>query len=107
MHIFTSTATFVLVSPIALYVTSIAATAYYNETEVGTIDWDYPFAVEAGENVTPRLPVQWNSNALDTIRDAIGGTLKLNAEADVGIRIGDWQEKVWYHGQGLGAKIRL
>ncbi len=107
MHILTSTATFVLISPIALSVTSIAATAYYNESEVGTIDWKYPFALEAGENVTPRLPVQWGSNALGTIRDALGGTLNLDAEADVGVKIGDWQEQVWYHGQGLGAKIRL
>lgn len=107
MHIFSSTATFVLVSPIALFVTSIAAAAFYNGSEVGTIDWEYPFEIDAGETLTPRLPVQWGGNALGTIRDALGGTLKLDAKADVGVRIGDWQEKVWYEGRGLGAKIRL
>ena len=107
MHIFSSTATFLLFSPFAMYVTSIAATAYYNDTEIGTIDWEYPFAIEVGENVSPRLPVAWGSNALGTIRDAIGGTLKLDAKADVGVRIGHWQENIWYEGHGLGAKIRL
>jgi len=107
MHVLSSTATFVLVSPVALYITSIAAAAYYNGTEVGTIDWGYPFALDSGENVTPRLPVNWGSDALGTIRDALGGTLKLDARADVGVRIGDWNEQIWYEGRGLGAKIRL
>ncbi|KIX04571.1 uncharacterized protein Z518_05441 [Rhinocladiella mackenziei CBS 650.93] len=107
MHIFSSTATFVLVSPVALYVTSVAAAAYYNGTEVGTIDWDYPFAIEPGENLTPRLPVEWGSNALGTIREALGGTLTLDAKANVGVRIDEWNEQVWYEGHGLGAKIRL
>ncbi|KIW95511.1 uncharacterized protein Z519_04096 [Cladophialophora bantiana CBS 173.52] len=107
MHIFSSTATFILVSPLAFYVTSITAAAFYNGSEVGTINWDYPFAIEPGENLTPRLPVEWGSNALGTIRDALGGTLKLDAKADVGVRIGKWQEHVWYEGKGLGAKIRL
>src|SRR5690349_7483362 len=106
MHILSSTATFVLVSPFSLYVTSIAAAAYYNGTEVGTINWDYPFAVDAGETVTPRLPVEWGSNALGTIREALGGTLKLDAKADVGVRIGHWRERIWYEGKGLGANIR-
>ena len=107
MHILSSTATFILISPFALYVTSIDAAAYYNGTEVGTISWDYPFAVDAGENLTPRLPVEWGGNALGTIRDALGGTLKLDAKADVGVRIGKWREQVWFEGHGLGAKIRL
>ncbi|KIY00958.1 uncharacterized protein Z520_03624 [Fonsecaea multimorphosa CBS 102226] len=88
MHIFSSTATFILVSPLAFYVTSIAASAFYNDSEVGTIEWNYPFAIEPGENLTPRLPVEWGGNALGTIRDALGGTLKLDAKADVGVRIG-------------------
>lgn len=107
MHILSSTATFVLVSPFALYITSISAHAYYNGSEIGTIDWQYPFAIEQGENVTPRLPVEWGGNALGTIRDALGGTLKVDAKADVGVKIGSWQEQIWYEGKGLGAKIRL
>ncbi|OAL32620.1 hypothetical protein AYO20_07930 [Fonsecaea nubica] len=87
MHIFSSTATFILVSPLAFYVTNIAAAASYNGSEVGTIEWNYPFAIEPGENLTPKLPVEWGGNALGTIRDALGGTLKLDAKADVGIKI--------------------
>lgn len=107
MHLLSSTATFVLVSPFALFITSIAASAFYNDTEVGTISWQYPFAIEEGENTTPKLPVEWGGNALGTIRDALGGTLKLDANADVGVRIGQWNEQIWYQGKGLGAKIRL
>ncbi|EXJ85084.1 hypothetical protein A1O3_05759 [Capronia epimyces CBS 606.96] len=107
MHLLSSTATFVLVSPFAMYVTSIAAAAYFNGTEIGTITWEYPFAIVPGENLTPKLPVDWNSNALGTIRDALGGSLKVDARADVGVRIGQWHERIWYEGRGLGAKIRL
>lgn len=90
-----------------MYITAISAAAFYNGSEVGTIDWDYPFAIKEGENITPKLPVAWGSNALGTIRDALGGTLKLDAKADVGVRIGQWQERIWYEGHGLGARIRL
>ena len=107
MHLFSSTATFILVSPLAFLVTNIAATAFYNGSEIGTIDYGYPFAIEPGENLTPRLPVEWGGNALGTIRDALGGTLKIDAKADVNIQIGRWQEKVWFEGKGLGAKIRI
>ena len=107
MHILSSTATFVLVSPFAMYINSIAARAFHNGSEIGTINWDYPFAIEEGENVTPRLPVEWGGNALGTIRDALGGTLKLDAIADVDVRIGEWREQIWYEGHELGAKIRL
>ena len=41
------------------------------------------------------------------MRDALGGTLKLDAEADVGVRIGTWHEKVWFKGGGIGASVRL
>ena len=107
MHLFSSTATFILVSPLAFYITSIAATASYNGSEVGTINYEYPFAIQPGENLTPRLPVEWGGNALGTIRDALGGTLKLDAKADCNIRMGRWQERIWFEGKGLAAKIRI
>ena len=106
MHIISSTAVFILSSPFALSVMSIKATASHNGTEIGTIAYPYPFDVKAGDNTTPRLPVQWGLDG-DTARDAIGGTLKLDAIADVGVRIGLWQEQVRYEGHGIGAKIRL
>jgi hypothetical protein len=96
-----------LVSPFELSITNINAAAYYNGTEVGTIEWTYPFLVHKGESMTPKLPVDWNPDALNAVRDALGGILKLDARADVTIRIGKWHETVWYEGSGIGAKIRL
>ncbi|KAI4169622.1 MAG: hypothetical protein LQ343_005561 [Gyalolechia ehrenbergii] len=50
-HLFTSTATLTLLSPLphtSLYITSVAATASYNSTPVGSIDYDLPFEVPPG-----------------------------------------------------------
>lgn len=107
MHLFSSTATFILVSPLAFFVNSIVAYAYYNGSEIGTIEYEYPFKIEPGENLTPRLPVAWGNNALGTIRDALGGTLKLDAKAYMEVTMGRWRENLWFEGKGLGAKIRL
>ena len=112
MHLFTSTANFVLLSPLktsTLYVTYINATAFYHADEVGYIVYDLPFAVPPGATTTPRLPVDWNPGSVgyDEIKGAIGGSLKLAAKATVGVRLGKWEERIWYQGQGIGAKIRL
>ena len=113
MHILSSTATFTLISPLphtTIYITSISATAFYNHTEpVGTIDYAYQLAVPPGVSQTPRLPVEWSLGGAgyNAVRDALGGTLKLDAEADVGVRIGTWHEKVWFKGSGIGTSIRL
>lgn len=101
------TATFVLFAPIAMWVTSIHATAEYNGTEIGTIDWEYPFAVRPGDNLTPRLPLNWNSPGSGLIRDALGGRLKIDAFSDIGVRIGQWREDLWYEARGMGAHVRL
>jgi hypothetical protein len=29
------------------------------------------------------------------------------ARATVGVRLGRWEERIWYQGAGIGAKIRL
>ena len=113
MHLISSTATFVLSSPLphtVLYITSIAATAFYNHTEsVGTIDYAYQFAVPPGISMSPRLPVAWSLGGAgyDAVRDALDGMLKLDAKADVGVQIGQWQELIWFEGGGIGASIRL
>ena len=113
MYLISSTATFILLSPLAhttIYITSIAATAFYNHTEpVGTIDHSYQFAVPPGASTTPRLPVDWTLGGAgyDAVRDALGGSLQLDASADVGVRIDKWAEKLWFVGGGIGASIRL
>lgn len=112
-HVFSSTASFVLASPLhynTIYVDYINATAFWNHTEpVGQIIFDESFAAEPGLTETPRMPVQWSADHVgyDKMKDALGGKLKLDAVADVTVRMGNWVETVHYRGQGIGAKVRL
>ena len=113
MHLLTSTASFTLLSPLphtTLFITHINATAYYNHTEpIGAIVYDLPFAVLPGATTSPRLPVDWSLDSVgpDAVKQALGGTLKLDAKATVGIKVGEWQQTVWFTGGGIGAHIRL
>ncbi|KAE9989379.1 hypothetical protein EG327_002813 [Venturia inaequalis] len=112
MHLFSSTANFVLLSPLSkttLYITKINATAFYKQDDVGKIEYELPFAVPPGASTTPRLPVDWSLGSVgyEALRKAIGGELKLSARAEVGIRIGRYDVGVWFRGGGIGAKVRL
>ncbi|KAG6025478.1 hypothetical protein E4U41_001516 [Claviceps citrina] len=112
-HILSSTASFALASPLGhdtVRVEYINATAFYNHTEpVGQITHDEPIDVPPGLSQTPRLPVRWSAGhvGFDKLRDALGGTLKLDATADVVVRVGAWTERVEYAGEGIGAKVSL
>lgn len=112
-HIFSSTATFTLVSPLTkntLYIDAVDATAFYNHTEpIGKIEYDLPFAAPPGSSETPRLPVEWSVDSVGygKLREALGGRMKLDARAVVWVRLGRWTERVWYVGKGIGAKVRL
>ncbi|KAJ0167648.1 hypothetical protein CTA2_1326 [Colletotrichum tanaceti] len=112
-HLLSSTATFTLVSPLrynTIYVDWINATALYNHTEsVGRIVYNLPFAAPPGTSITPKLPVDWSMGSVGygAVKRALGGALKLDAIANVTVRIGNWKETVWYEGQGIGASIRL
>lgn len=117
MHLLTSTATFTLCSPLrhsTLIIETLDATALYKGDEVGHIDYNLPFAVppvdQDGKGVTsPRLPVEWKlgSAGYDAVRDALGGTLKLSANAVVDVRLEKFGERVWFKGGSIGAKVRL
>jgi hypothetical protein len=112
LHFFSSTATFTLISPLqetTLFIEHINATAFYNHTEpVGVIVNDLPFAVSPGPSTSPNLPVEWSigSGGLEKLKKAVGGELKLDAFAEVGVRIGAWRERLWYAGKGIGASVR-
>lgn len=112
-HIFSSSATFGLISPLqynTIYLERINATAFYNHTEpVGQIIYDEPFAAPPGLSETPRLPVQWSPGSVGygKLKEALGGGLKLDAEANVTLRLGYWVETVHYTGKGIGAKVRI
>ena len=111
-HLFSSTAAFTLVSPFTrntLLLDWVNATAFYNHTApIGHIDYSEPFAVPPGASRTPRLPVEWSIGSIgyEAVRRALGGRLKLDAKADVTIRIGAFRETIWYVGRGIGAAIR-
>ena len=113
MHLLSSTADFTLMSPLpktTLYITSLNATAFYNHTlPIGTIIHDLPFAVPPGLSTTPRLPVDWDLGSVgyEAVRKALGGGLKLDAEAEVGVKIGKFETNVWFIGGGIGAIVRL
>lgn len=125
MHLLTSSATFLLLSPLhhsTLVITHLNATAFYrpSPTEpadpVGDIIYDERLAVPPLEDTdggqgweTPRLPVDWSLGGVGygAVKKALGGTLKLEARADVGVGIGRWRESVWYQGKGLGVRIRI
>lgn len=119
MHLLSSTAAFTLLSPFkqtTVYITTINATAFYQpidpeleESAVGKILYDGSFAVRPGESHSPRLPVDWDLGGVgyEAVRRALGGTLKVRAEADVGVRIGEYAVGVWFRGSGIGAGVRL
>ena len=113
MHLFSSTATFTLLSPLphtTIYITHINATALYNHTEiVGNITYDLPFAVPPGASTSPRLPVDWSLGSVgyDAVKQALGGTLKLDTRAVVGVKVGAWEEVVNFQGRGIGAHVQL
>ncbi|KAI0831608.1 hypothetical protein F5Y06DRAFT_281418 [Hypoxylon sp. FL0890] len=112
-HFFSSTATFTLVSPLlhnTLYLDFVNATALYNHSEpIGQILYDLPFSAPPGKSVTPKLPVSWSMDSIgyDAIRKAIGGKLKLDAYANVDMRLGNWKDSLWYQGKGIGAIVKL
>jgi hypothetical protein len=113
MHLFSSTATFTLLSPLpqsTIFITWINATAYYNHTEpVGNITYSFPFAVPPGVTKSPRLPVKWSLDGVgyEAVKQALGGTLKLDAKATVGVMVGQWQERVWFSGAGIGVHVQI
>lgn len=112
MHIISSTALFTLASPFSsttLFITTLNATAYYDGQPSGKILYELPFAVPPGLSETPRLPVEWSLGSVgyEAIRKALGGKLKLSAFAHVGIRIGEWNEMIWFKGGQIGANVRL
>lgn len=112
-HVISSTASFTLLSPFrhsTILIRDLNASAFYNHTlPIGQIITDTPFQIPPGTSKSPRLPVDWRLDSVGyrAVTDAIGGRLKLDAKAQVGIQIGRWKEQVWYEGQGLGASIRL
>lgn len=111
-HLVSSSAVFTLASPFkttTMYIEHMDATAYYKGNPAGKILYDGSLEVPPGLSTTPRLPVDWSFDSVgyDAIKNALGGKLKLDARADVGVRIGEYAAGLWYEGHGIGAGVRL
>lgn len=110
MHLLSSTATLTLLSPlpVPLTVTHVNATAFHNGIPLGGVVYDLPFDVPPGASTSPALPVDWSLDHVgyDELKKALGGRLKLEARAEVGVKLGKWREQIWYVGKGVGAQIR-
>ncbi|EAS33059.3 uncharacterized protein CIMG_04083 [Coccidioides immitis RS] len=113
MHLWTSTAEFTLLSPLTettLFITSVHATALYNSTSpVGRIQYNSPFPVPPGVSITPRLPVEldFGGAGYEALKKALGGSLEIDAVADIGVKLGEYMDTISYWGKGIGAKVRL
>ncbi|KAL6714892.1 hypothetical protein ACLMJK_007152 [Lecanora helva] len=112
-HLLTSTATFTLLSPLphsTITIDYLNATAFYNHTEpVGKILYELPWEVPPGVSTSPRLPVEWSLGGVgyQAVKEAVGGRLKLDARAEVGVGVGQWGVRVWFLGKGVGAGVSL
>lgn len=113
LHLFSSTAEFTLFSPLpntSMFITCINATAFYDKTErVGKIVSNLPFEVPPGISRTPRLPVDLELSGVgyEAVKKALGGSLKMDAVATVGVQIQQYTDVVVYRGEGIGAKVRI
>ncbi|KAF4582046.1 pre-rRNA processing protein [Ophiocordyceps camponoti-floridani] len=112
-HVIRSTASFTLASPLqhdSVRILHIDATALYNHSEpLGRIVHDEPFDVAPGMSESPKLPVQWSGGRVgfEKLKKMLGGSLKLDAVANVTVALGEWTEEVEYRGRGIGAKVAL
>ncbi len=75
---------------------------------MGAILYELPFEVPPGASESPRLPVDWDLGSVgyEAVKEAVGGRLKLDARAEVEVRVGAWGERVWFLGRGVGAGVR-
>ncbi|KAE8150086.1 hypothetical protein BDV25DRAFT_155026 [Aspergillus avenaceus] len=113
LHLWSSTAEFTLSSPFpntTIDITSIEARAFYQEHEnVGSISYYSSFSVPPGLSRTPRLPVELNLNGIgyDALKKALGGSLKLDAVARVGVQIHQYSDTIAYQGHGITSHVKI
>ncbi|OLL22552.1 hypothetical protein NEOLI_000755 [Neolecta irregularis DAH-3] len=112
-HLLTSSATFGFHNPFQttpIMIKEIDGTAYYNGSITGTMQYDLPFAIDPGTiSESPKLPVKWASDSIGyrAIRDALGGTLKLDGQAVVNISIGKFSLQLNITAASIDSHIRI
>ncbi|KAF7586763.1 hypothetical protein BBP40_008356 [Aspergillus hancockii] len=113
LHLWSSTAEFTLSSPLVnttIEINSVEANAFYQKhEEVGKINYYIPFSVPPGLSQSPRLPVEMKLSGIgyDALKKALGGSLKLDAVAKVGVQIRQYSTTIIYHGRGITARVTL
>lgn len=113
LHLWSSTADFTLFSPLnqtSLTITSIEATAFYEEDEpLGRIRHYKHFDVPPGISQTPRIPVDLVLGGVgyDALRKALGQSLEMDTVAKIGIQVLHYTDIVLYRGKGITANIRI
>lgn len=91
-------------------ITWVNATAFYGQTEpLGRIDYHRPFDVPPGISHSPKLPVDLDLESIgyDALKRALGGSLKTDAVAEVGVRIGNYTDIITYRGKGISAHVQI
>jgi hypothetical protein len=48
-----------------------------------------------------------NDAGLEVLKRALGGTLRMDALAEVGVSMGNYSTVILYKGKGIGAKVRI
>lgn len=106
MHLLSSHLTLTLLFPlhVRLLITSLNARAYLHQhfpSSLGKYSIIPPFSIPPGVSQSPRLPVEWSPDDVgyDTVKKALGGNLKVRAEAEVGVGVGGWRDM---RGEGWG-----
>ncbi|KAI2787411.1 hypothetical protein POX_f07775 [Penicillium oxalicum] len=112
LHLFSSTVEFAVYSPMVdtnITVTSMDSTAFYEGEPLGRIEYDEPFNVPPGNSHSPRLPVEVDLGGVgyDALRKALGQELMLDAVAEVGMRVKNYEDIVHYRTKGIAARVRF
>ncbi|KAI5854431.1 hypothetical protein BZA05DRAFT_443929 [Tricharina praecox] len=116
MHIFSSTADFYIRNPLpynGIVMHVLNGSALYNGSTLGTIDYRNRFLINPGNRggtMSPRLPVEWSLDSVgyEAMKKALGGQLKIHAQAMTKISIGNMVMEVFYNASDpVEAHIRL
>jgi hypothetical protein len=115
MFLFSSTADFLVKNPLphnGIIINTLYGVAMYNGSTIGTINHNNKFLIKPGKDggtMTPRLPVAWSFGNIgyEVMRKALGGQLKLRAEATCKLSIRNLMMEVFYNGTDpIGAHVR-
>lgn len=119
MHVFSSTADFLIRNPFphdAINIIALNGTASYNGSTLGVLSYESKgvgFRIKPGLDgltTSPRIPVEWSLDSIgfEEMKKALGGDLKFTAAAHCTLKLGKYQMRVLYNGtRPMKAHIRL